>query len=191
MEASAQTRSRAGLTERRLALVLVVLVFGILALIFWLVRDVPTQYGCGEDPPPGNARELDAFRSGAAVLHALAALALVAVIVTLSWRRNLRRDEALNHPGYPTIAAAALTVLLTLAAVFDQDFGELVLAASLITSGIGYGMLAGAACLILGAVTNGRASYWLTMAGLWHAVVAGVPLHALVVYIQGHGPILC
>ena len=189
MEASAQTRSRAGLTERRLALVLVVLVFGILALIFWLARDVPTQYGCGEDPPPGNvARRVSKRRGGAARARGPGS---GRVIVTLSWRRNLRRDEALNHPGYPTIAAAALTVLLTLAAVFDQDFGELVLAASLITSGIGFGMLVGAACLIVGAVTNGRASYWLTMAGLWHAVVAGVPLHALVVYIQGHGPILC
>ena len=31
------------------------------------------------------------------------------VTLSLSWRRNLRRDEALNHPGYPTVAAAALT----------------------------------------------------------------------------------
>ena len=65
------------------------------------------------------------------------------------------------------------------------------LAASLITSGIGFGMLVGAALLIAGAVTNGRASYWLTMAGLWHAVIGGVPLHALLVFVQGHGPFLC
>jgi len=187
MEASAQTSDRAGLTDRRLAVAITVLVFGTLAVISWLARDVPTNYGCYEDVPPGN--DLDAYRAGASVLHALAALVLLGVIVALSWRRNRRRG--LNHPGYPTIAAVAVVVLLTLAAVLDSEFGELVLAASIVTSGIGYGLLAGAAVLIAGAVTNGRASYWLTMAGLWHAVVAGVPLHALLVYLQGHGPVFC
>ena len=63
MEASAQTRSRAGLTERRLALVLVALVFGILALIFWLARDVPTHTAAARISPPGNAASSTRFEA--------------------------------------------------------------------------------------------------------------------------------
>ena len=182
-----ETTERAGQKDRLLALAIVVLVFGVLAVIFWLTRETPTNYGCGEDEPAGN--DLDAYRAGASVLHALAALVLLGVIVALSWRRNRRRG--LDHPGYPTIAAVAVAVLLTLAALVDSDFGEVVLVVSLITSGVFYGILVCPALLIAGAVTNVRASYWVTMAGMWHAVVAGVPLHALVVYLPGHGPILC
>ena len=66
-----------------------------------------------------------------------------------------------------------------------------VIAVSLITSGFMYGLLVGAACLLVGASTSDRVGYWFTMVGLWQAVLGGVPFLALLVYLQGNGPILC
>ena len=160
---------------------------GVLAALFWLGRDIPVDYGCGETEPAGN--DLDAFRRGAPIAHALAALILLGAIVYLSWRRNVRRG--LDRPGRPTVIAASVAALVIVVAVLNEDVGVLVIAASLITSGLVYGLLVGAVCLVVGASTSDRVGYWLTMVGLWQAVLGGVPFHALLVYLQGHGPILC
>ncbi len=176
-----------GQTERVLAVALVVVLGGVLAALFWLGRDLPVDYDCGETEPAGN--DLDGFRRGAPFAHALAALILLGAIVYLSWRRNVRRG--LDRPGQPTIIAASVAALLIVVAVFSEEFGVLVIAVSLITSGLMYGLVVGAICLLVGASTSDRVGYWLTMVGLWQAVLGGVPFHALLVYLQGNGPILC
>jgi hypothetical protein len=51
--------------------------------------------------------------------------------------------------------------------------------------------VAGAACLVAGAVTSRRAATRLTAAGLWIAATVLVPAHARFVYLQGEGPIIC
>ena len=99
--------------------------------------------------------------------------------------------RGLDRPGRPTIIAASVATLVIVAAVVSEDVGVVVIAVSLITSGLMYGLIVGAICLLAGAATSDRVGYWLTMVGLWQAVLGAVPLHALLVYLQGHGPILC
>ena len=99
--------------------------------------------------------------------------------------------RGLDRPGRPTVIAASIGALVVVVAVLNEDVGVFVIAASLITTGLVYGMLVGAACLLAGALTSDRFGYWLTMVGLWQAVLGGVPFLALLVYLQGHGPILC
>ncbi len=176
-----------GRTERALAVALVVVLGLLLAALFWLGRDIPVDYGCGETEPAGN--DLDSFRRGAPLAHALAAMILLGAIVYLSWRRNVRRG--LDRPGRPTVIAASVAALVIVVAVLSEDVGVFVIAVSLITSGLVYGLLVGAACLLAGALMTDRFGYWLTMVGMWQAVLGGVPFLALLVYLQGHGPVLC
>ena len=99
--------------------------------------------------------------------------------------------RGLDRPGRPTVIAASVAALVIVVALLSEDVGVFVIAVSLITSGLVYGLLVGAACLLVGAFTSDRVGYWLTMVGLWQAVLGGVPLLALLVYLQGHGPVLC
>jgi hypothetical protein len=59
----------------------------------------------------------------------------------------------------------------------------------LISSGLP--AIAALGCLIAGAIGTSNAAHWATATGLWIAVVLGVPYHALLVYMQGYGPIVC
>jgi hypothetical protein len=176
-----------GQFDRVVAAALVVVLGAALAALFWLGREIPVDYGCGETAPPGN--DLDAFRRGAPIAHAFAALLLLGTIAALSWRRNRRRG--IDRPGKPTVVVAAIVALVTLVAVVNEDVGAAVIALSLVTSGLVYGLVVGAACLVVGAGIRGPAGLWVSMVGLWQAAVGAVPLHALLVYMQGHGPILC
>jgi hypothetical protein len=64
---------------------------------------------------------------------------------------------------------------------------------ALIANGFTFGVLplAGAVGLVAGAVSQKPAARWLTAAGLWIAATVALPGHALVVYLQGEGPLVC
>ena len=178
------------IADRRIAALLTLAVGAVLVAVFWSgLREVPADWGCWQDEPAGN--NLDAFRAGAGLLHGLSALTLLAAIVALSWRRQA--PLGVRRPGTPTMIVAALCAGVVVATVVGPDAigAVVVLVAGIVASGFGYGLLAGLACLIAGAVVRTRAAHALTTAGLWQAAVGAVPFHALVVYSQGISPIAC
>jgi hypothetical protein len=179
-----------GIGERRLALLLVIVLAALLAARYWLeLRPIPVDWGCGDAEPPGN--DLERFRAGAPAIHLACVLALLATLVGLSWRRMRRRGA--GRPGIPTAAAAGVVAVVAIAgAALPDDVGAWLLFAGL-AGLVMYGapLLAAAGCLVAGAVVPTNTGHALTVTGLWAFAVLGVPLNALLVYLQGYGPIIC
>jgi hypothetical protein len=175
------------IADRRLALGLALALAGLLTAHYWLgLRPIPQNWGCGEIEPQGN--DLAAFRAGAPAIHAACSLILLAALVGLSWRR--RGDR----PGAPTLIAAGLVAAAAVAVVASPEtFGGDLLLGTFYVVVFSFGALpvAGVACLVTGAVARWQPAPWLSAAGLWITATVIVPAHAVAVYLQGNGPIIC
>ena len=181
-----------GLGDRRAALALALALTAALVAWYWLdLRPVPVDYDCGDAEPPGQAAALAAYRGTAPLIHLTCALSMLAALVALSYRRMRARGE--RHPGRPTaIAATLFTIVATVAVVVPDPVGVIVLVvglAGLLSAGLP--VIVALGCLVAGAIGSSKGAHWATTTGLWIAIVLGVPYHALLVYMQGNGPILC
>jgi hypothetical protein len=181
------TLERSPRRDRRLALALVLCIAALLARYYWLgLRPIPQDWGCYDSEPAGN--DTEAFRAGLPIIHAACALALLAMLVWLSHRRNG------GHPGTPTSIAAGLCAAVAVAAIaLPDEVGGPLLVGAFYASLLSVGALpvGGALCLLAGALWRGKAAPWLTAAGLWIAATVIVPGHAVAVYLKGEGPIVC
>jgi hypothetical protein len=180
-----------GIGDRRLAAILVLAVAALLAGLYWLgLRDIPAGWGCGDAEPADN--DLAAFRAGAPVIHAACTLTLLGGLLALSRRRMSRRG--LRRVGRPALVAGGVCALVAVvAAVFPEPVGVAVLWWALYSAAFTAGIvpLAGLAGLVAGAIVPSDTGHLLTSAGLWVAAAVCVPAHALGVYLQSEGPIIC
>ena len=181
-----------GIGDRRAALALALALSAALVAWYWLdLRPIPVDYDCGDAEPPGQAAALAAYRAAAPLLHLTCALSMLAALVALSHRRMRARGE--HRPGRPTAIAAALCALVAIAGVvMPEPVGVIVLVVGLVgLVSSGLPAIVALGCLVAGAIGTSKAAHWATTTGLWIAVLLGVPYNALLVYLQGNGPILC
>lgn len=151
---------------------------------FWPVRDVPKDWDCGEDEPPGQAAKLDAFQAGAIPLHAVAALVLLGGLCVWSARRKG------GTVGAPTgIAAVLLLGYLVLMLAWNDAY--LPLGAAAILLGAVY--VTPVVLLVLAGLslarTRGRDTAVAALG--WALLLLGLPLHLDLVMLQGEGPWFC
>ena len=174
-------------TQRALVLVPVAVAIGVVAL-FWLLRDLPPNWDCGDAEPYGQRARLDAYRSGFEVLHALVALGAAVAIVRLHGER--RRRAGATGFGRPAFAG----LVLALALAYPLAVAGAI-ALSLVGNPLGarpaavLGILALAAAGVHAARRAGEGR----VAGLavaW-AILLLTPGVAFLVRLQGDGPIVC
>jgi hypothetical protein len=180
--------------DRLLAAAVVAAEAGVLALIWWAgLRERPIEWDCSDVDPPANETLVPAFQAGAPIIHAAAALVVLAALVTLSTRRRAAPGSE-TRPGGPTLAAAVLVALIALACVLAPDpIGQAVISTAGLLGLVTYGLPALAAAILLGygAVSRTSGADIATAIGLWLVVIVLLPTHALLVYLQGYGPLFC
>jgi hypothetical protein len=169
-------------------------------LLFDVVREIPADYGCGEDEPLGHDAVVAAYRSGALLLHLLTLGAALGALALLS----AGRGRGPLGIGWPTLVAAAAMVLAALLVLLGTDVALFVLL-PLILVVIGIAEVAGplgpqatgalAAALLLGAAVWARRAVvrertLAVRTALWALVVLTVA-HLMLVYFQGDTPTFC
>ncbi len=172
-----------------------------LVLLFDVLREIPLDYGCGEDAPAGHDAALAAYRSGATLLHLATVGCALGALTVLS----AGRGRGPLGIGWPTLVVGTLAVAAALLALLagDDAGGYVLIPLLLVVIGIvivadGLGaratalvavlLLSGAAVWARRAVGAGHTAG--VRAALWVLVVL-TGAHLLLVYWQGDAPHLC
>ena len=169
--------------------------------LFWLLRTPPPNYDCGEDQVVSDAT-ITAYRSGLVPLHVLVGIVALVGIIALSRARMVRAGRA-RSLGRPTVIAVLLLVLLAVLTATDWRSGLILMwMGAIVVAMFGSASATAAALVAVAALVAGgielarRAGLGRRGAGLgasalaW-AVLLLAPGHALVVYLQGDGPLFC
>jgi hypothetical protein len=185
-----------GRTDVRLVIAAVVapaVVAAVAVLLFWLLREPPPGWDCGERPA-GQPERLDRYRTGLVTLHVAAAAAAIAGLLVLSRLRALRAGRrGIGRATAIGIVAALLAAVpvglvggVALGAVSELLGGPQVLAVVAVTalSAAASGLAARTAAAPDEPPFDGVALF------LW-ALLALLPGHALAVGLQGSGPWFC
>lgn len=176
-----------------------------LALLFDVVRDIPADYDCGEQPAAGHDAAVAAYASGALALHLVAIAWALGAIVLLSARGGRAPGRGPFGIGLPTAAALTALVVATLLVLLTGGGAAFLVLLPLLLAAFGLAAvaepfgpaatgLAAAALLLAAGARSGRvADTGRTVAprvALWLlALLAGA--HLLIVAAQGSGPFFC
>ena len=158
---------------------------------FWLLRDRPENWDCGESAPPGQDAALDDFRAGAIPLHFTAAVVLMMAL----WAWSARRRGA--GAGLPTAwSVVAYGLYITVAVAWNDAYAPLAILSVLALIYVMPILVPGAllAALIVwvrkpSALEGVR--YHLVAGTGWALLLVGLPVHFDLVYLTGDGPMFC
>ena len=174
----------------------------LLPLVFELAREIPPNYGCGEEPSAGLERRVAEYREGYIALHVVAFVAALATLASLSVAR--RRRSGRPGMGKATGIVLALLVIFVVAGLVSEEarvgfFLVIFPAIALLwiseqlgpegTAIVAMALLAGLGAWIVPAARRGGAL--LAASTTCWTLLLLIPAHALIVSEQGSGPILC
>lgn len=160
--------------------------------------DIPPSWGCGTNPGPGDEAELTAYR--ALAFSAAGVIAIAVGLMAAGWSRDRRvRRGADGRPGWPTILAASLPILL-LALVLLVPDAEILYAYFLVAALGGIGVVP--ALVIAGVVIVAAAERWrspraranieaATIVIADGLIVFGLPLAVTAAYLAGGEALFC
>lgn len=186
------------LNERRrlalAALVVAPLLAALAVLLFDVIREIPPQYGCGDERPNGQDAALATYRRGSVIFHATTMIcAFAGLLLLMPWRRIFAHESRLRLAVTVALGIAVLALASALVYVLS-----ILVAVGIVSVAhpLGPKATGAIAVLLLAAGTlvvasKAIADRWLVPGGWLVVLFVLTSGHWLVVTVQGSGPIVC